>query len=54
MAQTYDSIDERLQQWMSEQHIFFVATAPLSETGHVNCSPKGGDTLRVLVTCSPI
>lgn len=31
-----------------EQHIFFVATAPLSEEGHINCSPKGGDSFRVL------
>ena len=27
---------------------FFVATAPLSAEGHVNCSPKGGDCFRVL------
>lgn len=24
------------------------ATAPLSASGHINCSPKGGDTLRVV------
>ena len=48
MSQTYDSIDEGLQQWIAEQRMFFVATAPLSPDGHVNCSPKGGDTLRVL------
>jgi hypothetical protein len=28
--------------------LFFVATAPLAADGHVNVSPKGGDTLRVL------
>ncbi len=28
--------------------LFFVATAPLGVDGHVNVSPKGGDTLRVL------
>jgi hypothetical protein len=28
--------------------MFFVATAPLSPSGHVNCSPKGLDSLRVL------
>ena len=28
--------------------MFFVATAPLSGDGMVNCSPKGGDTLRVV------
>lgn len=28
--------------------MFFVATAPLAGDGHVNCSPKGLDSLRVL------
>jgi hypothetical protein len=28
--------------------MFFVGTAPLSESGHVNISPKGMDSLRVL------
>ena len=28
--------------------MFFVATAPLSASGHVNVSPKGLDTLRIL------
>jgi hypothetical protein len=28
--------------------LFFVATAPLAARGHVNLSPKGGDTFRVL------
>jgi hypothetical protein len=37
-----------LAQWVALQRLFFVATAPMSATGHVNCSPKGGDTLRVL------
>jgi hypothetical protein len=30
------------------QPMFFVATAPLSAEGHVNLSPKGLDTLRIL------
>jgi hypothetical protein len=33
---------------MERQHIFFVATAPLSAEGHINCSPKGGETFRVI------
>lgn len=28
--------------------MFFVATAPLRADGHVNCSPKGTDSFRVL------
>lgn len=34
--------------WLRAQRMFFVATAPLAGDGHVNCSPKGGDTFRVL------
>lgn len=48
MGKEYTEIDERIQKWIDRQHIFFVATAPLSSNGHVNCSPKGLDTFRVL------
>jgi len=48
MSKLRESIDEELAAWLNEQHIFFVSTAPLSEQGHVNCSPKGGDSFRVL------
>lgn len=48
MSKTLDSIDDELAAWLRQQHVFFVATAPLSGQGHVNCSPKGGDCLRVL------
>lgn len=48
MGKIFDGITPDLQQWLSEQRVFFVATAPLAAAGHVNCSPKGGDTFRVL------
>lgn len=48
MGKIFQTISPELRRWMGEQHIFFVATAPLSPEGHVNCSPKGGDTLRVV------
>ena len=48
MSKTYDEITPELAEWMTAQHVFFVATAPLSADGHVNCSPKGLDTFRVL------
>jgi len=48
VGKTYEQIDTRLADWITKQHLFFVATSPLSATGHINCSPKGGDTLRVL------
>ena len=37
-----------VQQWMQAQKMFFIATAPLPAEGHVNCSPKGTDSFRVL------
>ena len=48
MSKLLDGINEELAAWLHEQPLFFVATAPLSAQGHVNCSPKGGDCFRVL------
>ena len=48
MAKFYDHITEDLQAFISKQHIFFVATAPLSAEGHVNLSPKGYNSFRIL------
>jgi pyridoxamine 5'-phosphate oxidase-like protein len=48
MGQTYQHIDSTLEHFIRSQHMFFVATAPLSGEGHVNLSPKGLDTLRVV------
>lgn len=39
---------QSLIQWILEQKIFFVSTAPLSGQGHVNVSPKGGKYFGVL------
>lgn len=41
MGKTYDEIDPKLGAWIEQQHLFFVASAPLAEDGHVNVSPKG-------------
>ena len=48
MAKAYPEIDETLRKFMQAQSIFFVATAPLDAGGHVNLSPKGLDTFRIL------
>ncbi|HLP88608.1 MAG TPA: pyridoxamine 5'-phosphate oxidase family protein [Nostocaceae cyanobacterium] len=48
MAKLFDCITEEIQQFIVEQKIFFVATAPLSPTGHVNVSPKGLESFRIL------
>ena len=44
MGKTYDRLDERLQGWIADQRLFFVATAPSGLGGHVNLSPKGTPT----------
>jgi hypothetical protein len=41
VGKIYEQIDEKLAAWIERQHLFFVATAPLSADGHVNVSPKG-------------
>lgn len=48
MGKVYQAIDERIQKWIAAQKVFFVATAPLSTEGHINCSPKDGYSIRVL------
>ena len=48
MAKVFESITEELQKFIANQHIFFVGTAPLDSTGHVNLSPKGLESFRVL------
>jgi hypothetical protein len=48
MADRFSSLGPDLAQWWSEQPMFFVATAPSGGDGHVNLSPKGYDTFRVL------
>ncbi|MCD9625340.1 pyridoxamine 5'-phosphate oxidase family protein [Rhabdothermincola salaria] len=48
MARLHDAIDQTLRDWIAAQHVFFVATAPSGPDGHVNLSPKGYDTFRVL------
>jgi hypothetical protein len=48
MAKLFDFISEELQKFIITQKIFFVGTAPLSSTGHVNLSPKGLDSFRIL------
>lgn len=48
MGKFYDHITESLQTFITDQHMFFVGSAPLSGEGHVNLSPKGLDSFRVL------
>ncbi|MCU1371516.1 MAG: hypothetical protein JWO77_2710 [Ilumatobacteraceae bacterium] len=47
MGRSFPAIPDHLVSWMEEQPVFFVASAPLGVDGHVNVSPKGGDSFRV-------
>ena len=48
MGKIFESIDQKLRQFIEAQAMFFVATAPRADSGHVNLSPKGLDSFRVL------
>jgi predicted pyridoxine 5'-phosphate oxidase superfamily flavin-nucleotide-binding protein len=48
VGKVVERITPELRAWIERQHVFFVATAPTEPDGHVNLSPKGYDTLRIL------
>jgi hypothetical protein len=47
MAQFLPALTPDLREFIAKQHMFFTASAP-RDGGHVNLSPKGMDTFRVL------
>lgn len=48
MATVHPEIDAKMAAWIAAQPLYFNATAPLTADGHINLSPRGLDTLRVL------
>src|ERR1700733_15887627 len=48
MGKVYDRLDDSLASFIGRQQVFFVGTAPTSPEGHLNVSPKGLDTFRIL------
>lgn len=48
MGKFSECISSQHQAFIEQQHIFFVATAPLAADGHINLSPKGLDSFCVL------
>ncbi len=46
MGKLYPELNEEMKRFITEQRIFFVATAP--EEGRINISPKGMDTFRCI------
>jgi hypothetical protein len=48
MGSEFPELNDDLRQFIAAQQMFFVATAPLTGEGHINLSPKGLDSFRVL------
>jgi hypothetical protein len=48
MAKVHSEITPELAEWISTQALYFVASAPLSDSGHVNVSPRGVHSLCIL------
>lgn len=48
MGKLPTSVEGAVRQFIEQQKMFFVATAPLAAQGHVNVSPKGLDSFRIL------
>lgn len=48
MGKVHERIEGRVANFIEAQHMFFVATAPLSESALINLSPKGLDTFAIL------
>lgn len=46
MAERFTRLDEKLKAFIRAQHLYFVGTA--GAQGHVNVSPKGMDSFRIL------
>eukprot|EP00775_Hariotina_reticulata_P003232 gene3232-3509_t len=44
MGKTWPKINDYARNMIAKQHMYFVATAPLSPSGHINVSPKGHAT----------
>lgn len=48
MGKLFPTITPAIEEWILNQKMFFVATAPVDGNGYINCSPKGLDSFRIL------
>jgi hypothetical protein len=48
MGKVHEQLNDSVVDFIQRQHVFFVGTAPTSPEGHLNVSPKGLDTFRIL------
>jgi hypothetical protein len=50
MADWYDELNDELIDFIHQQQMYVTGSAPLTADGHINVSPKGMDTFRVIDT----
>src|SRR5450631_2808016 len=48
MGKVRSTLDDATKRFIQARPMFFVASAPLDGNGHVNVSPKGVDSFRIL------
>nr|WP_294793909.1 pyridoxamine 5'-phosphate oxidase family protein [uncultured Mucilaginibacter sp.] len=48
MGKFYTAIEDHHKAFIEKQKMYFVSSAPLAANGHINLSPKGLDSFRVL------
>ncbi len=48
MGKRFPAMLPEHEAFIRKQHVFFVGSAPMAEDGHINISPKGYDSLRIL------
>ena len=48
MTKVHNELTDELLSWIKNQPMYFLGSAPLSAQGHINLSPRGLDSLRVL------
>jgi len=48
MGKFHTAINDHHKEFIESQHLFFVSTSPIDAHGHINLSPKGLDSFRIL------
>lgn len=48
MGRLFEEINDTMKEFLESSPVFFVATAPTGDDGHINVSPKGLDSFRVI------
>ncbi|RAT95850.1 pyridoxamine 5'-phosphate oxidase family protein [Brevibacillus sp. Leaf182] len=48
MGQLFSELRPEHEKFIKKQRMFFVASAPMDKDGHVNLSPKGYDSFRII------